>query len=145
MNVHASCIAIDGQGVLLWGESGVGKSDLALRMIEKGAILVADDYPVLEEKDGILYASCPESIQGKLEIRGLGIFEFPFMEKVPVRLLVDLSPEKEIDRFPLEKIPLPKEFPFDVACIRLRSFEASTPMKIKTYLAFLLEKNKKTE
>ena len=60
MNVHASCIAIDGQGVLLWGESGVGKSDLALRMIEKGAILVADDYPVLEEKDGILYASCPK-------------------------------------------------------------------------------------
>ena len=145
MNVHASCIAIDGQGVLLWGESGVGKSDLALRMIEKGALLVADDYPILEEKDGIVYASCPESIQGKLEIRGLGIFEFPFEKKAPVRLLVDLSPDKEIERFPLEKTPLPEGFPFEVTCIRLRSFEASTPMKIKTYLAFLLEKNKKTE
>ena len=145
MNVHASCVAIDGQGILLWGESGVGKSDLALRMIEKGAILVADDYPVLEEENGVLYASCPKSIQGKLEIRGLGIFEFPFIKKVPVRLLVDLSPEKEIDRFPLEKIPLPTGFPFDIPCIRLRSFEDSTPMKIQTYLSFLLEKNKKTE
>lgn len=145
MNVHASCISINGHGVLLWGKSGVGKSDLALRMIEKGAVLVADDYPILEEKDGIVYASCPESIQGKLEIRGLGIFEFPFEKKVPVRLLVDLSTEKEIERFPLEKIPLPDGVPFDIDCIRLRSFEASTPIKIQTYLSFLLEKNKKKE
>ena len=140
MLVHASCVAFENRAVLLWGPSGCGKSDLALRLIERGAVLVADDYTELIEKEGTVYAFCPPSIQGKIEVRGIGILTFPFVQNIPVHLVIDLSLEKEIERFPLEKIPLPSEIPFPLPCFRLRSSEASTPFKIKSLLTFLLEK-----
>lgn len=71
--VHATTIAIDGAGVLLRGPSASGKSDLALRLIDDGARLVADDRTVLALRDGIVEASAPPSIRGKIEVRGLGI------------------------------------------------------------------------
>ena len=66
-NIHASCIAIGGKGVLLLGGSGAGKSDLALRLIDDGAALVADDRTLLFVKNGALHAKAPPSIKGLLE------------------------------------------------------------------------------
>ena len=140
MLVHASCVAFENRAVLLWGPSGCGKSDLALRLIERGAVLIADDYTELIEKKGKVYAFCPPSIQGKIEVRGIGILSFPFIQNIPVHLVIDLSPEKKIQRFPLEKIPLPSEIIYPLPCFRLRAFEASSPFKIKSLLTFLLEK-----
>ena len=77
VNIHASCVAIGGKGVLILGDSGAGKSDLALRLIDDGAKLVADDRTELYAARGTLCARAPKSIAGLIEVRGLGIIALP--------------------------------------------------------------------
>ena len=71
--LHASCVELAGTGVVLLGPSGSGKSDLALRLIDGGARLVADDRVVVERSGDRLIARPPEAIAGLIEVRGLGI------------------------------------------------------------------------
>src|SRR3981189_3410655 len=92
-NIHASCVAIGARGVLLLGASGTGKSDLALRLIDEGAKLVADDRTILFTAKGMLHARAPASIKGLLEIRGLGIVELPVRTRVKIALVVRLGRE----------------------------------------------------
>src|SRR5882757_5718665 len=95
-NIHASCVALRGRGVLLLGPSGSGKSDLALRLIDEGATLVADDRTILFVKDDALHARAPASIRGMLEIRGLGIVALPAraqVKSVKIALVVRLGRE----------------------------------------------------
>ena len=87
-------------GVLLRGPSGIGKSDLALRLIDRGAVLVADDQVLLERDGERLLASAPESLAGLLEVRGLGILQFPHQEKAPIKLVIDLVEIREMERLP---------------------------------------------
>lgn len=94
-----SCVAIDGRAVLIEGESGAGKSDLALRLIDRGARLVSDDYTLLQRDKRTLIASPPANIAGQIEVRGLGIISLDHVEGVPVVLLVKLTDEPE--RMPL--------------------------------------------
>ncbi|MBT6093596.1 MAG: hypothetical protein HOH04_01860 [Rhodospirillaceae bacterium] len=101
--IHATCIAIDGQGVLLRGASASGKSDLALRLIDAGAELVADDRVDLQSSDGILRAAAPAQLTGLLEVRGIGILRFAASQDAPVAVICDLSPFKEIERLPVER------------------------------------------
>ena len=75
VNIHASCVALGAQGVLLLGKPGAGKSDLALRLIDEGGRLVADDRTILFTRRGGLYGKSPASIRGLMEIRGLGIVQ----------------------------------------------------------------------
>jgi serine kinase of HPr protein (carbohydrate metabolism regulator) len=89
-----------GIGVLLRGPSGIGKSDLALRLIDRGAALVADDQVLLERDGERLLASPPENLAGLLEVRGLGILQFPHEEKAPIRLVIDLVEIREMERLP---------------------------------------------
>ncbi|MEO3427653.1 RNase adapter RapZ [Pelagibius sp. CAU 1746] len=105
--IHATAVAAaDPEGgcwaVLLRGAPGAGKSDLALRLIDRGAVLVSDDQTRVEARDGRLLAGPPETIAGKLEVRGLGIVEQPYRQGVPVALLVDLKPAAQIERLPSE-------------------------------------------
>lgn len=90
-NIHASCIAIGRQGVLILGASGAGKSDLALRLIDEGARLVSDDRTELYVARGMLHARAPKSIAGLLEVRGLGIVALPFAKSVALGLAVKLG------------------------------------------------------
>jgi RNase adaptor protein for sRNA GlmZ degradation len=109
--VHATCIALDGpggpRGVLLRGPSGAGKSDLALRMIDQGARLVADDQCELHRRDGPaggrLMARAPAAIAGEMEVRGLGIVGVPILAEAPVALLVDLVAPEAVERLPDEE------------------------------------------
>ncbi len=71
--VHATAVAIEGEAVLLRGPSGSGKSDLALRLIDGGAQLVADDQTLLRRAGGRVLASAPPAIAGLLEVRGVGV------------------------------------------------------------------------
>ena len=71
--VHATAVAIDGRALLLRGPSGAGKSDLALRLIDAGARLIADDQSVLRREGGRLLAAVPAAIAGLIEVRGVGI------------------------------------------------------------------------
>lgn len=98
--VHASCVAIDGRGLLILGPSGVGKSGLAIRMIGLGATLVSDDRTRLDAMAGQLTASCPNpDLSGLVEARGLGIVRAPASGPVTLALAVDLG-QVEPDRLP---------------------------------------------
>jgi len=90
-NLHASCVARDGRAVLIAGPSGSGKSDLALRLIDRGFALVSDDRTIVRKDGERLVASAPPTIKGKLEIRGIGIVEMDSIADVPVTLVVELT------------------------------------------------------
>src|SRR6266576_2932229 len=96
--VHASTIASDGRAVLITGPSGSGKSDLTLRLLDRGFTLVSDDQTIVRKDGSRLLASAPPTIAGKLEIRGIGIVEMERVEDVPVALLVELT--SDISGFP---------------------------------------------
>jgi serine kinase of HPr protein (carbohydrate metabolism regulator) len=97
-SIHASTVAIDGRAVLITGPSGSGKSDLALRLLDRGFTLVSDDQTVVRRSDDRLIASAPAQIAGKLEVRGLGIVEIEAQDDVPVALVVELT--SAIERIP---------------------------------------------
>ena len=97
--LHASAVAIGGQGVLLRAGSGAGKSSLALRLIDEGAILISDDQSLIESVHGRLRLSAPPFIAGRLEVRGLGIVDMAH-ETAPLALVVDLAPSDRIARLP---------------------------------------------
>ena len=96
--VHGTCVAIDGRGVLLLGASGSGKSDLALRLIDRGAVLVSDDQTELSTAHDLLFASAPATIAGLIEVRGIGIVTLPFVAQAPVALAVRLG--EPVERMP---------------------------------------------
>ena len=98
---HASTVAVDGRAVLITGPSGSGKSDLALRLLDRGFTLVSDDQTIVRREGNKLIASAPPNIAGKLEIRGVGIVEMDTVKDVPVALVVQLT--SEIERLPDER------------------------------------------
>lgn len=127
---HATFVQINGKGVLLCGKSGAGKSDLAFRMLEDyGAKLVADDEVWIYPENGSLYGEAPENLRGLLEVRGVGIAQYPYLEKSQIDLVVDLLEDKEkIERLPkMEKIRL---FDFELLHLNLHAFEISVVQKI---------------
>jgi serine kinase of HPr protein (carbohydrate metabolism regulator) len=96
--VHASTVASDGRAVLISGPSGSGKSDLALRLLDRGFTLVSDDQTLVRRDGDRLIATAPPNIAGKLEIRGIGIVEMEHLSDVPVALFVELT--SDIQRLP---------------------------------------------
>ena len=136
VNIHASCVALGNQGVLLLGKSGAGKSDLALRLIDGGAALVADDRTILSTRGGALFARAPESIPGLLEIRGLGIVKLQVRTKVKVSLVVRLG--REDARLPVHRLyrpPAPLSLRRPPPEIALNGHFASAPAKVRMALA----------
>ena len=128
--VHAGCVAIGGRGILIRGRSGSGKSDLALRLIDRGARLVSDDYTILDVRCGRIRAAAPATIAGKLEIRGIGIVELPAESDVAVCLVADLDA-------PSQRLPEPKEtllLGVPVPAIAIAALEASAPLKLEQAL-----------
>ncbi len=116
-------------GVLLRGPSGSGKSDLALRMIDAGALLVADDRVELRVDRGRLMAKAPAALAGLLEVRGVGIVPIPSAAEAEVGLVVDLVPRDAVERLPDEETAdlLDRAVPRLALC----PFDASTPAKLK--------------
>jgi HPr kinase/phosphorylase len=98
--LHASCVALEGQGLLITGTSGQGKSALALQLMAYGAQLVADDRTLLQLLDGQVIASAPEPIRGLIEARYMGLLHAQIRSPVPVTALVDLD-EAETERLPV--------------------------------------------
>jgi serine kinase of HPr protein (carbohydrate metabolism regulator) len=96
--VHASTVALDGRAVLISGPSGSGKSDLALRLLDRGFQLVSDDQTIVRKEGSRLLASAPPNIAGKLEVRGIGIVDMDIVKDVPAALLVELT--SDIQRLP---------------------------------------------
>ncbi|MBQ9271716.1 MAG: HPr kinase/phosphatase C-terminal domain-containing protein [Alphaproteobacteria bacterium] len=132
--LHASLVAFDDVGVLLLGKSGSGKSDLALRLIEnKGAILVADDVVFVHKTAQKLYGNAPQNIAGKLEIRGVGIIEYPYKTSVEPILCINLVENIEkIERMPKERTTL--ILGLEIPQIDLYAKENSAPEKVVAVL-----------
>ena len=130
--VHATCVVIDGRAVLLCGRSGVGKSDLALRLLDRGAGLISDDYTIVRRVKGRLIATAPPSIAGKLEVRGLGLVDWQAESEATVFLAIAL--DEPVERMPAEQpnfrslagVPIPE--------IPLQALEASAPIKVELAL-----------
>jgi serine kinase of HPr protein (carbohydrate metabolism regulator) len=133
--LHVSSVAIDGRAVLIEGESGAGKSDLALRLIDRGATLISDDYTLLQRAGGELIASPPDTIAGKIEVRGLGLIETAYVEKVPVALLIRLTDAPE--RLPLAD-DVRRIAGLDVREVAVDSRTASAPIKVELALRHLV-------
>lgn len=126
-NIYASCLAYDKKGLLLIGKSGSGKSDICLRMImQKGAVLVADDRVDLTISGNNLVAQAPSTIAGLLEVRGIGLIKFPYQKQVVVKLAIELVDDyAKIERMPDDdfielvglKIPKIKLYPFEFSAL----------------------------
>lgn len=137
--VHATCVALRAprgwRGVLLRGPSGSGKSDLALRLIDGGARLVADDQTELVVRAGNVIARPPATIAGLIEVRGVGIVRLgrdQLVTQARLALLVDLLHARQIERLPQPR--LENLLGQDLPLLALDPFEASAPTKLR--LAF---------
>ncbi len=127
--VHCTCVDLTGVGVLLRGPPGSGKSDLALRLIDGGARLIADDHVQLEAEGAALIATPPKAIAGMMEVRGLGLVTVPSLPRGRVGLVADLVPRETVERLP-QALSCAYEG-IEVAQIALAPFEASACAKVR--------------
>ncbi|HEV2044027.1 MAG TPA: HPr kinase/phosphatase C-terminal domain-containing protein [Sphingomicrobium sp.] len=132
--LHATTVAKDGRAILISGRSGSGKSDLALRLLDRGFVLVSDDQTYLRIAGGKLVAAAPPTIRGKLEVRGIGVVEVEQVDDVAVCLVVELA--AEIDRMPdegRERLILGATIPL----VSIDAQAASAPAKVAMALDLL--------
>ena len=97
--LHASCVALGGRGVLIFGPAGAGKSALALQLMAFGCDLVSDDRTAVVAQAGSVLAAAPARIRGLIEARGVGILAADAVAAARVALLVDLG-QTETERLP---------------------------------------------
>jgi HPr kinase/phosphorylase len=134
--LYGTSVSIRGDGVLLRGPSGSGKSDMALRLIDEGARLVADDQTEATREGNGLTLSAPPALAGLIEVRGLGILRVPHVASAPLRLIAELCDDAAIER-----LPPPRTCDIDgvaVPVIALNPFAASAPAKLRFALRALV-------
>lgn len=135
--VNGTALAFDGRAVLLIGPSGAGKSDLALRLIEGGARLIADDLVELTRDGNRVMAgfpaTAPAELRGRIEARGLGIVAVPAAERpAALALVVEASASDAIDRLPEDQFS--QWLGVEIPVLRLALLEASAPTKVRLAL-----------
>jgi serine kinase of HPr protein (carbohydrate metabolism regulator) len=130
--LHATTVSIGGKAVLIEGASGAGKSDLALRLVDRGALLVSDDYSLVRRLGTSILATAPTTIAGKIEVRGVGIIEMPYAAQAQVALIVALGA-------PAARLPEPGRarqiLGVDIPLLALDGHEASAPIKVELFLS----------
>ena len=99
ITLHATCVALGARGILIRGASGVGKSALALQLMAHGAQLVSDDQTILTRHADAILATCPPSLRGMIEARGIGLLAAKPRKTAKICLIVDLD-QIETDRLP---------------------------------------------
>ncbi len=141
--IHATSVALgpalqqfggpDGFAVLLTGEPGSGKSDVALRLIAEGGRLISDDQTSLSTDGSVLFAQGVDNILGQIEIRGIGIIKLDHAPKAPIALVVNLDRSAAPERLPeatLYAPPAPLTASRLPPLVTMHPFEASTTAKI---------------
>jgi serine kinase of HPr protein (carbohydrate metabolism regulator) len=135
--IHGTAISIGGHAVLIMGESGSGKSDLALRLIDRGAILISDDVVFLETRDNAPLLTVAPNIAGKIEVRGVGISNVDFITSAPLRLVIEFVDAP--DRLP-EDIAHTTIGDYVVPVSKLNPFEQSSAIKVEYALRAVLDR-----
>jgi serine kinase of HPr protein (carbohydrate metabolism regulator) len=135
--LHATAVAIDGRALVLRGPSGSGKSDLALRLIDAGARLVADDQSELCRQGDRVIVRAPAAITGLIEVRGIGIVRLDALAEAPVALIVDLVPAEKIERLPARRSA--RILGLALPLIAVAPFEASAAAKLRLALRAFTE------
>jgi HPr kinase/phosphorylase len=134
--IHATAISIKGQGVILCGPSGSGKSDLALRLIDRGAALISDDQVRVDATSGIPLLYQAPNIAGKIEVRGVGIINMPFLDAIPLRMVVAL--DRDVERIP-DGWPVETINGYHIPLLPVAPYAASAPIKVELALGLLIE------
>lgn len=137
--MHGTAIAVGPRAALIRGPSGSGKSDLALRclvhpaspLVGGPALLVADDQVLVARHGTLLRARAPETLRGKLEVRGLGIIDVGTIAPgdVEIVLLVDLTEPGRIERLP-ETAPTAVLSGIELPLLRVAPWQASAATKV---------------
>jgi serine kinase of HPr protein (carbohydrate metabolism regulator) len=138
--VNGTAVAWRGEGILILGPSGSGKSDLTLRLIDSGALLIADDLVEMKRMGGAVLLSFPPEgpadLKGKMVVKGLGIMSVAVAPaESPLTLVVQATPVEKIELIPesleSEWLGLP------VTTIGIHLLEPSAPAKVRLALAKL--------
>ena len=140
--IHGTAISIGGYAVLIMGGSGSGKSDLALRLIDRGAILISDDVVFLETLENAPILTVASHIAGKIEVRGVGISNVDFIASAPLRLVVELV--DSTDRLP-EDVARTIIGDYFVPLSKLNPFEQSSAIKVEYALRAVLDSGVRPE
>jgi HPr kinase/phosphorylase len=141
--VYGTCVALGPIAALLQGPSGSGKSDLALRFVmemppQLDAALVSDDQVLVERAGDRLIARAPDTIAGKIEVRGVGIVAIAFRPEAELRLLVRMSTASDVPRLPEVGAETGELCGLRLPLIALAPFEASAPLKLRLALMGLV-------
>jgi HPr kinase/phosphorylase len=136
--LHGTAVEIDGYAVLMMGKSGSGKSDLALRLIDRGAKLVGDDAVTFHSRDEALLVQASGAIENRIEVRGVGIFDMEATAECPLRLLIELGADGE--RLPASW-PLRDLNGWSLPVLRMDGFTASAPIKVELALKSVVDED----
>ena len=129
--IHATSVVIEVSGVLIVGNSGLGKSDLALRLIDSGATLISDDITICKKVEDSIFLFSPLQTRGLLEVREVGIMTVPYVDNIKLLLIVELV-DHEIERLPSKKIG--KFMNLNISKIKIYGKNSSSVAKIKLKL-----------
>jgi len=140
---HGVFMDVLGLGVLITGDSGVGKSELGLELISRGHGLVADDVVEISNISGQLEGRCPGLLKDFLEVRGLGVLnirtifgETAVRPKMALRLVVHLEKPSPTSVAQIERLPL-HELSEDIIGVTVR--KVVIPVAAGRNLAVLIE------
>lgn len=139
-HVHATAVCVGDTGVLILGPPGSGKTDLALRLMDDGAVLVADDQIIIERQEAKLMAMCPATIAGLMEIKGIGIVSVAHRPQAEIHVVVELVTEEEA-------VPEPAFLMVEgvrVRCVRLCPFNSAAAAKVRLAVTVITGKTKAT-
>jgi len=138
--MHATALKLGGFGAILRGAPGAGKSDLALRLMDRGHTLIGDDQIQLTRKGESVMIAPVEQLAGLLEVRGLGILRVPNIAKdVLLACVIDLHDHRDIDRLP------PADEQITVLTVPIRRFhvdpfDASAPLRVEMAMDLVLNR-----
>ena len=139
--LHGVLVDVYGIGILLSGESGIGKSECALELIKRGHRLIADDAVDIKEIDGILVGSCPYITSGMLEVRGMGIIDVPaiygmssVLNTKTISLLISLNQWNENEEY--DRLGIDNEF-MDILNVPVRKI--TLPIRPGRNIAVIIE------